>query len=368
LAIAAYYFTYLGAIGVFLPFVSLYLKDLGLPASEVTQLMALGPLASLLMPPLVGLLADLGSARVWLLRLATAATAVVSLGFVGPHPRWALAATMMMFSALRAPLLSLVDASALDRGDYGRIRLWGSAGFLLAALAAGWLHDRIGAGRVMIACSAGLSLATLVSFALPAPPLEARLSIVREWGKLLAQPRLWRFLLAVLLVQSAAAVYDGSFSMHLKSLGFDGRFVSRAWAVGVAAEVLLLWASPAILSRVRAERLFLIAGAASVVRWFLLGRVCSAPAILALQPLHGVTFGLSYVASVHLMRERGGDTPTAAQGLYAMVMLVGSIVGMSGGGLLLQRLGGTAMFTAASVVALGGVFAALFERRATYHH
>ena len=81
MAIAVYYFTFLWVPSAFFcPFVSLYLKDLGLPASQVTQVMALGPLASLLVPPVVGLLADLRRARVWLLRLGTAATALVSVG------------------------------------------------------------------------------------------------------------------------------------------------------------------------------------------------------------------------------------------------------------------------------------------------
>jgi MFS transporter, PPP family, 3-phenylpropionic acid transporter len=353
-AIAAYYFTYLGAIGVFLPFISLYLKDLGLPASEVTQLMALGPLASLLVPPVVGFLADFGRARVWLLRLGTAATAVVSLGFIGVHGRVVLVATMMAFSAFRAPLLSLVDASALDRGHYGRIRLWGSAGFLVAVLAGGYLHDRAGALRVMAGCSGALAVATMVSFALPAPPLETRPRIFDEWRKMLAQRRLWLFLVAVWLTQSAGAIYDSGFSLHLQRLGFDGRFVARAWAVGVGTEVLLMWASPALLRRARAERLLAAGAFTGAIRWFLLGRAGGGAAILLLQPLHAVTFGLTYIAGVHVMRDRGGATPTAAQGLYSMVMMVGSIAGMTAAGWLLERLGGQGMFTVASAVALLG--------------
>jgi PPP family 3-phenylpropionic acid transporter len=358
LAIGVYYFTYLGAIGIFLPFISLYLKDLGLPASEVTQLMALGPAASLLVPPLVGLLADLRSARVWLLRLGTMATAVASLGFMGRPARAALVVTMMAFSALRAPLLSLVDAAALDRG-YGRLRLWGSAGFLVAVLGGGWLHDHAGVNDVMIGCSAALFAAALAAFALPAPPVEPRPRVLAEWRRMLGERRLWLFLGAVFLVQAAGAVYDSAFSLHLSQLGFDGRFVALAWAVGVGAEVFVMGASPMLLERARPERLLLLGAATATVRWFLLGRAQGAAAILCLQPLHAVTFGLSYVAAVHVMRERGRGTPTAAQGLYSMVMMLGSLGGMTAAGRLLERLGGQGMFTTASVVALLGTGCAL---------
>jgi MFS transporter, PPP family, 3-phenylpropionic acid transporter len=358
-AIGVYYFTYLAAIGVFLPFVSLYLKSLGLPPAEVTRLMALGPLASLLVPPLAGLIADLGRARVWLLRFGTLATALVSVGFLGRPGRWALAATLVGFALFRAPLLSLVDATALDRGRYGRLRLWGSAGFLVAVLGSGWLHDRLGAGRGRVGDTAALAASVLAAFALPAPPLEPRPRILSEWRKLLAQPGLWLFLLAVLLVQSAGAVYDGAFSLHLQRLGFDGRFVALAWAVGVGAEVALMWISPALLLRFRPEWLFFAGAATAAVRWLCLGRVHGRLAILLLQPLHAVTFGLCYVAAVHVMRGRGAATPTAAQGLYAMAMMLGSLAGMSAAGWLLERLGGQGMFATASVVALLGAGCAL---------
>ncbi len=259
-AIAAYYFTYLGAIGIFLPFVSLYLAGSGLPAERVTQVMALGPLAGLLVPPLVGLLADLRRARVGLLRGGTLLTGLVSIGFVVERPGLgALVATMAGFSFFRAPLLSLADAAALDRsardaGSYGRLRLWGSLGFLLAVLGGGWLHDRLGADHVMVACTVGLALASLSAIWLSAPPVEARPRIWGEWRRMLAQRELWLFLAAAALGQGAGAAYDGGFSMHLRRLGFDGQFIGRAWAVGVAAEIVcmaLLGADPAAARRRR---------------------------------------------------------------------------------------------------------------------
>jgi MFS transporter, PPP family, 3-phenylpropionic acid transporter len=353
MAIPLFYFTYLGAIGVFLPFISLYLRSGGIPAAQVTQIMALGPLAALFVPPLVGLLADLRRARVWLLRLGSVATALVSIGFVVRlSERWVLVVTMLLFAFFRAPLLSLVDAAALDSGRYGRLRLWGSMGFLVAVLGAGWLHDHLGGDHVMIACTAALSAAALASFALPAPPVQARPRLLAEWRAMLARPRLWLFLAAVMLSQAAGAAYDAGFSLHLQRLGFDGQFVGQAWAVGVAAEIVLMWLSEGVLARVRAERLFTVGVLTGAVRWFLLGRVRSAAAILLLQPLHGISFGLTYVSAVHLVRARGRATPTAAQGLFAMAMMLGSLCGMTAAGSLLERLGGQGMFTVASAVAL----------------
>jgi PPP family 3-phenylpropionic acid transporter len=358
-----YYFTYLGAIGVFLPFVSLYLASTGLPAAEVTRVMALGPLAGLLVPPAIGLVADARRAREWLLRLLTLATVIASLGFVRERPgRLALYLTMAAFSSARAPLLSLVDAAALDRAhqggaSYGSQRLWGSLGFLLAVLGGGALFDGVGADRVMLGATVGLVAAFAVAFTLPALPTEPRPHILVEWRRMLAAPSLWLFLGAVVLGQAAGATYDGAFSLHLKRLGFSGRFVGAAWAVGVAAEIGVLAASHRALVRFTPERLVAAGFLTAAVRWLLLGRARAGWQILLLQPLHGITFGLTYVAAVHLVRARGHAAPTAAQGLYATAMMIGSFIGMMTAGALLDRIGGAGLFTVAA--GLAGIATAL---------
>ena len=61
-----------------------------------------------------------------------------------------------------------------------------------------------------------------------------------------------------------------------------------------------------------------LAFAAGCARWLLLAEVRQPMVILALQPLHAVSFALYYVAGVTLTREQASvETQTAAQGLFA---------------------------------------------------
>src|SRR5258708_7539049 len=140
--IAAYYFTFFGALGIFLPYFSLWLVGRGLAPSEATRILSLVPLMSLVVPPLVGLVADARRLRVWLLRIASLATFVAFLAFFGARARLELYLATALFAFFRAPLTSLVDATTLAHvrhhgGSYGRIRLWGSLGFLVAVVGAG---------------------------------------------------------------------------------------------------------------------------------------------------------------------------------------------------------------------------------------
>jgi PPP family 3-phenylpropionic acid transporter len=368
--IAAYYVFLLGALGIFLPYFSLWLVAHGLTATEATRVLALTPLMSLVAPPLVGLWADARRARAWLLSGGSLATWLAFSGFLWAETRPALFATTALYAFCRAPLTSLVDATALDHvrhagGSYGRLRLWGSLGFLVAALGAGALLQASGL-TWLIAVAAALLLACAgCAFALPSPPPQPRREVVGAWLHLLGSADEWVFLLAVVLMQMATAAYDAGFTLHLARLGYGGRFIGTAWAVGVAAEIVLMAASPWILARVGARRLFAGAVATAALRWALLSRVTGAAAILCLQPLHGITFGLFWVAAVTLVRDRGAAAPTAAQGLFSAALAAGSLVGMNAAGALLEAGGGRALYGAASLAATGAALCAVwYSRRA----
>lgn len=370
LPIAAYYFTLLGALGIFWPFFSLYLASVGLSPTEITTVLMLSPLMALIAPPLTGLAADARRARVWLLRVATAGTALAFAGFfVTGGARAAIFVTTGAFSLFRAPLNSLADATAFEHarrhgGSYGAIRTWGSIGFIFAVLGGGALLEWRGIGWVLPATTSALVLAAACAWWMPAPPTEIRPRALPAWLELVRARDGWLLLGAVALAQAACAGYDGCFSLYLGRLGFGPRFVGLAWAVGVVAEAALLAASRTILGRFGAERVFTFAIATAAARWLVLGRVTSPWLLLALQPLHGVTFGLFYVSAVTLMRDRAGaDAPTAGQGLLAASFGAGSVAGMALAGRLFEARGGPALFATSSVVAAVGAACAFAYAR-----
>ena len=368
-ALSSFYFTFFGALGIFLPYFSLWLVGRGLLPSEATRILSIVPLMALVVPPLTGLVADARRLRVWLLRILSLATFVAFLGFFAARARIELYAATALFAFFRAPLTSLADAATLAHvrhhgGSYGRIRLWGSLGFLVAVAVAGAMIER-GGLTVLVGISAwALGACAAVAFLLPAPPPVERKGVVGAWLHLLADGEWWIFFVACVLAQMATAAYDSGFSLHLSGLGFGGRFIGAAWAIGVAAEIGLMAASPWLFARVSAARLFALSLATAAVRWTLLARVTSAGAILCLQPLHGITFGLFWIAGVTLVRDRGHAAPTAAQGMFSAAVGTGSLVGMNLAGLLLERGGGRLLYTVAGACAAAAtVGALLYERR-----
>jgi MFS transporter, PPP family, 3-phenylpropionic acid transporter len=368
--ISIFYFALFGALGVFWPYFSLFLKARGMSPTAATRVIALFPVATIIAPPLAGLMADVWRARGWLVRAATALAAVAFvLFFLARRDIVLIGVATALLALFRAPLASMTDAQTLDTvrkhgGSYGRIRLWGSLGFLLAALLGGELLERSGIDTVMIATVGGMVVAALAAWLLPAAHPHAEPRAWPAWRALLAQRDLWWFLLAVALGQLAGATYDSCFSLHLAGLGLGGRFTGAAWAVGVTAEILLMAMTPRILARIGAERMFTLALAGGVVRWGGLALFHSPMAILALQPLHGVTFGFYWVGGVTVLRDRASpEASTAAQGLFGSAYSIGSLCGMLAGGSVLEHHGPGVLFGGAAVAAALAVVASSAHAR-----
>ena len=144
--LSGFYFAYFGFVGAFSPFWGLYLKSLTFSAFQIAILMSLFQMARIFAPSLWGWLADRTGRRVsiiqWLAGLSLLSYAGV---FFGHSFNW-LFGVMLLLSFFWSASLPLIEAITLghlrDRFDrYGRIRMWGSIGFIGAVVGLGYLLD-----------------------------------------------------------------------------------------------------------------------------------------------------------------------------------------------------------------------------------
>ena len=143
--LAGFYFFYFAYLGAFAPFFTLYLDSAGMTAVQIGVLMSMPQLTRIVAPHLWGWLADRGGSRLRVAQLAGVAGTLAWLGvFASARFEWlfcVLLAMMFFWSAA----LPIVEATTLTHlGDetarYGRIRVWGSIGFIVAVSGVGvWL-------------------------------------------------------------------------------------------------------------------------------------------------------------------------------------------------------------------------------------
>jgi PPP family 3-phenylpropionic acid transporter len=369
--IGIYYLALCGAMGLYLPYLSLYLSSQGMSEAAAVQVQAVVPFANLLVPPLLGYLADARHARLWLLRGFSAAATVTfgSLAFTG-HSVLAVTVVLAAFAVARSPLLPLADATAHEHvrqhgGAYGRLRTWGSLGYLVTALLGGALYNLTSMRVLVWATAAMTAVSTVCAWRMPGPPPQRETHLLGDVGQLLRTRRLWLFLAAGATAQAAAVNYDTSLALHLARLGYAKNFLGVVVAIGVGAEMVLIAYSGRILTRFRSEHTLAAAYVFAALRWLLLSLVTSKIALLAQAPLHALSFGLYWVSATTLMREYAGPQASAAgQGLLSAAAAVGSIVGNVVGGDLLERGGGRLLFGAASGVAAVAAGLAMLHARA----
>ena len=366
-ALRLYYFVFFAAIGAYVPYFPAWLKARGIDGLRMSTVTMLVPLFGVVSPVAFGVVADVFGLRGSLLRVA-AAGAVLSFGGIAMFGTGGGAASyaglllfMTLFAFTRGPMVSLADVTALEQpGSYGRTRLFGSAGFTAMVVLAGAFVDLRSARQLPLLITAALGLTLVVSARLPARAMHPPLPVAADAARLARSPDFLLFLLSGFLWSGAHVSYDLCFSMHLADIGASTPEVGLCWAVGVVAEILLMSAAHLLFVRFRIAKLLMCGLASSALRFVVIARTHSVPALLLLSPLHALTFGLYWVASLEYVRRRVPPHVLAtAQSLLAAAVALGSVIGMLSWGPLYTASGGSSVFTAAAAVAAVGCLAAM---------
>jgi len=365
------YFAYAGLFGTYAP---LWFQSQGYSTLAIGALASLQSSTRLLSPYAWGWLADHSGRRTLLLRIAVAGALASACCYLIPGPYgWIAAITVALFICTagvvpisEAALAHFVSSGAtLDAGRYGRVRVWGSVGFIVTVAGSGALMQAWGVRSFPWLVIGLLSLLLLAALRLPTIR-EARhgsdvaqgvLSVLRE--PVVA----WFFAGMFFTVLAHTALY-AFFSLYLVSLGYSKTAVGLVWATGVAAEVTWFWFQGRWLTRLSAHAWLTLAAAVTALRFALVAAFGSVTWLLLLsQCTHALTFAAQHSACIVVInRHFPGRLRGRGQALYTVLGYGASgVIGGLAGGALSQALGFAAVFWGASAA---GVVAVLCTTRA----
>jgi PPP family 3-phenylpropionic acid transporter len=360
--LSAWYFWYFAFIGAFLPYIALYLQSIGLSAGRIAVLMSLGQFMRLLAPLLWSWLADSGGQRVRIVVASTAASlASFSVVFL-TQDFLSLLIGMAVLHFFWSASLPLVEALTLGHlaanpERYGRIRLWGSVGFIVAVLGVGFLLDAAPISS-QLWVSWALLLGTLVS-ALTLTEVKGRTAQIAGPILDVLRQRKVLFLLAAGLFMTAAhgALYV-FYSIHLVAQGYGKTLVGLLWTLGVVAEIVVFLFMPRISARVSMRQILMACFALAILRFVLIGWAVEFIGLLVFaQLLHGASFGAHHAATMAaLNRWFDAGHQARAQALYGSVAYgAGGLGGALLAGSLWESAGSAMTFSAAAILALFGL-------------
>jgi PPP family 3-phenylpropionic acid transporter len=293
---------------------------------------------------------------VWMAAVTAVAVALFAVG----GPFWIFLLLSMLVGASRAAILPVGEALVLQEAkaqgiSYGRVRLWGSLTFMLAAIGGGLWIERAGAGIVLGLMVATALINVIACLQLPDDRAGARPTSPPRLDRLLRRPAFLAFVLAAGLIQVSHAVYYGFATLYWQTLGYSEAVIGALWAEGVLAEILLFAAAGAVMRRIEPVRLLALAGAITAVRWGLSALATDLPLLILAQTLHAVSFGATHLAAMHYLRDQvPADLQASAQGFYAAIgnaLLFGLITPLAGW--LYAQAGGQAFWPMAALAMAG---------------
>jgi PPP family 3-phenylpropionic acid transporter len=306
--LALFYSTQFGLIGTHLPFFPVWLKAVGIDSSWIGIITAVPAVTRFSVLPVVTGLAG----RRYSLRAAMIVTAfATALGFSLVGTQYQPLPVFLAYVAAACvwtPMVPLTDAYAL-RGvarfglDYGPLRLWGSAAFVVGALACGLLVDVIAASNLIWVIAAMAGLGALVSLGLrrldnPRPAA----SMPQRGGALLRDGGFLAIIVAASLIQASHAAYYTFASINWQAAGLGGLTIAGLWALGVLAEIVVFALSPRFT--LQPSVLVVIGGLSAVARWLITAQEPSVVVLSVVQLAHGLTFGLTQVGTMGLLVRR----------------------------------------------------------------
>ena len=355
-----------GVLGLFMP---VWLAHAGLASTQIGLLIAAPMLLRIAFVAPVSALADhLRRIReVLFVCLAGTAILVAALGAV--HGFAALAIFFVALSVVWDPVPILTDAYAVAavrarQLDFGRMRVWGSLGFVVANLAGGKVIDLAGI-KVLPTMTAALLVIPLL--VIPFLPADRRFGSPEpapkgEWRTLLKDRSLAVVILGVALIVASSGLFTTFSAIHWSAKHFSSTFIGMLSAVGIASEVVVLWVAQKVLGARSPLWLILVAGSLVLLRWLSMALDPDRAASLAMQLLNGGGMGVIAGLMLYIARRAPVRLMATAQGLNAVVMGVAAAVSAAGSGYVWQVFG-SGGYLLMSVVAVLGLAVVAWELR-----
>jgi PPP family 3-phenylpropionic acid transporter len=360
--LSGFYFFYFAFVGAMAPFWGLYLKSLEFDASQIGILMSLLQVMRIFAPNLWGWVSDRSGKRVAIVQIAVGLSLLSFIAvFFGTSFYWMFVAMSLMsfFWSASLPLVEATTFSHLGEkaSRYGRIRLWGSVGFIVAVIGLGYMFDYVAIRGLLWAVLAIVAALLLFSRHIPEAEVLAHHTDHLPIWHIIRRPEVLAFIGGGILMAAAHGAYYTFYSIYLVDHGYAKSSVGLLWSIGVVCEIgIFLW-MPRLLKRFSLRQVLLATFVLAVLRFLMIGwGVGFVAVIMAAQLLHAATFGAYHSAAVQIVhRFFKGRHQSQGQALYNSLSFgVGGTLGGLYSGFTWEALGPEITFTIAAACALAG--------------
>lgn len=345
------------SVGWFGPF----FESLGFSSAQIG--IAIGVLtgSKILAPYVWGYIGDHVANRLRVVQTGMAGSLVMASFLLADFDFYSLCLILFGFGLFWNAIIAQFDTLTLaylegQHHIYSRIRVWGSVGFIVMMLSAGWLFSWVPFHWLPAVMIAGLMLSGGLSLSLPT--LEARTDASEPPAAVLSVIRLpvvLLFFFVAAMNQFTRGPLNVFFTLYVQDYGYSAFEAGQLWALGVFAEVVLFFVLPRYLTRLDLRTLLVFSLTLSGLRWFgTAWFVESAAILIGLQLIHALSFGAIHAVSIEFVRRWFPDRLSGrGMALYSgLVFGAGGSLGALTSGYLWDRLGAASTFELMGVLTL----------------
>lgn len=355
--IGVFYFFYFALIGVHIIFVPKILSMVGYNGMNIGIIFASAPLVRFIVPFLF-----LKGFKLDHKAFVTALILMV-LGAIAFYPAltsfWPLLISNIVFGIGMSLLLPYIEVIALEhigKESYGKIRLFGSLGFITVALV---LVRYLDEPRIGIDFLIAMALATSILGGFigslenkkNTPTLEISENI--QTFNPLAHLGLW---IGFLLMQVSFGPFYNFFTIYATDHGISLNMTVWLWSFGVVVEILMFYFQGPLL-RTNLYRLLQLTAFFTALRWLIVAAFPDNITLLfASQSLHALSFALFHTVSISILFSLYAAKRLAQQFFFGVSYGLGGFLGALGSGVLYQY-APTWLFFGGAIAAFGATIA-----------
>lgn len=357
LFLGAYYFFYFALVGVYVIFMPKVLLELDYSPFQIGVIYAAAPFMRFLLPFVFRHAVKL-TPKVYVLSLLFTLLGTLLFLQTVHHFYFYLVANLLFGASMgiSLPYVETIALHRLSKKQYGRVRLWGSLGFMGIAL---WLGKVLSSPTEALYYLSAVALMTLL-FGAVLTRFDTMSHTTAQEDASFSLLKYWAFWLSIFLMQVAFGGFYNFFTIYELDHGVSLELTSWMWSFGVFCEIFMLYFQGPLLQR-NLLNLLQFATLVASFRWLILYLFPDSVSIaFATQSLHAISFALYHTAAITYVFSLYTQKKLAQQFFLGIAFGLGGSVGA----LLSGKIYGEYLFLVEALIAfLAFVALAIHQQR-----
>lgn len=363
--LAAFYFLHYATLGIIFPLSGYFFKEHGYTGTEIGFYLAIFPFAKFAVSGVwTKYFSHINRKNLFLaVCIVVSSTSLIPLAFT--DNRVLTAIIMVVFAFSRAGVIPVMDSLAVSlehKISYGRMRLFGSLGFIATSITAGFMIDRFGINSFIWVFMVSGLLSVIPSLFLP---FDRPVFGKKSAKELKLTPELTLFFSVLMLYLTSFSFLSNFLNIRVAEAGLSQTQAGYMWTTGVVAEIFFFYYGERVLKLLSVKRIIVFSMLPGGVRYLITGYFDSFAVLLLSSALHGFSYGTFHIGVMkYIHRCVPERLKLKAQTMYSGVGYgLGTIIGSGVSGIVYDVAGvGWVFYTAAVFCGVSALLLYMFVK------